>query len=67
MPQLLRLAERGPQSVADAFPRMHDDETVYYITDGSLAEHVATLSSLRCSRSSVKPIPIPGRYSGRFV
>ena len=35
--QLLRLADTGPIEVAAAFPRMHDDETAYYITDGALA------------------------------
>jgi hypothetical protein len=42
--RLLRLAERGPIEVKAAFPRMHDDEDAYYITDGSLADLVATLS-----------------------
>ena len=42
--RLLRLADRGPIGVADAFPRMHDDEDVYYITDCSLAALVGTLS-----------------------
>ena len=42
--RLLRLAERGPIAVKNAFPRMHDDEDAYYITDGSLAALVATLS-----------------------
>jgi hypothetical protein len=41
--RLLRLAERGPIGVLDAFPRMHDDEDAYYTTDGSLADLVTTL------------------------
>lgn len=42
--RLLRLAERGPIHVADAFPRMHDDEQAYYITDGSLSDLISALS-----------------------
>ena len=42
--RLLRLAERGPVPVAAAFPRMHDGEDAYYITDLSLAALVETLS-----------------------
>jgi hypothetical protein len=42
--RLLRLAAPGPIRVEDAFPRMHDGEDAYYITDCSLAALVATLS-----------------------
>jgi hypothetical protein len=42
--RLLRLAESGPIDVAAAFPRMHDDEDAYYITDLSLAALVDALS-----------------------
>jgi len=42
--RLLRLADGGPIDVIDAFPRMHDDEDAYYITDGSLAALAETLS-----------------------
>jgi hypothetical protein len=42
--RLLRLAQNGPIAMALAFPRMHDDEDVYYITDASFAQLVATLS-----------------------
>jgi hypothetical protein len=42
--RLLQLAESGPIRVESAFPRMHDGEDAYYITDGSLAELVATLA-----------------------
>ena len=42
--RLLRLAEKGPIDVVAAFPRMHDDEDVYYVTDESLANLVAALS-----------------------
>lgn len=42
--RFLRLADRGPIDVAAAFPRMHDDENAYSITDASLADPVATLS-----------------------
>src|SRR5205807_8056785 len=41
---LFRLAARAPIAVKAAFPRMHDKEDVYYITDSSLAALVATLS-----------------------
>jgi hypothetical protein len=42
--RLLRLAEGGPIAVKAAFPRMHDEEDAYYVTDGALAELVPTLS-----------------------
>jgi hypothetical protein len=42
--RLLRLAERGPIALKTAFPRMHDDEDVYYVTDGSLSALAAALS-----------------------
>jgi hypothetical protein len=42
--RLLRLASRAPVAVRAAFPRMHDEEDAYYITDGSLAELVETLA-----------------------
>jgi hypothetical protein len=42
--RLLRLAEKRPIDIRAAFPRMHDDENAYYITDASLASLVDTLS-----------------------
>jgi hypothetical protein len=42
--RLLQLAERGPIVMNAVFPRMHDDETAYYVTDLSLAALVETLS-----------------------
>src|SRR5262245_6011751 len=42
--RLLRLAEHAPIAVSAAFPRMHDEEQAYYVTDLSLAGLVSTLS-----------------------
>jgi hypothetical protein len=42
--RLLQLAEAGPVDVVAAFPRMHDGEDAYYITDLSFAALVETLS-----------------------
>src|SRR5262249_29845246 len=42
--RLMRLAESGPIGIAAAFPRMHDGEREYYITDLSLAGLVESLS-----------------------
>jgi hypothetical protein len=42
--QLLRLAEREGITLAKAFPRMHDGESAYYVSDTSLAELAETLS-----------------------
>jgi hypothetical protein len=42
--RLLRLAERGPIALKAAFPRMHDDENAYYITDGSLDDLATALA-----------------------
>jgi hypothetical protein len=41
--RLLELAERNPVDLLSAFPRMHDGEDVYYITDGSLADLALSL------------------------
>jgi hypothetical protein len=42
--RLLELAAAGKADLSAAFPRMHDGEDVYYITDTSLAELADTLS-----------------------
>jgi hypothetical protein len=42
--RLLRLTEAGSIALATAFPRMHEDESAYYVTDTSLVELVETLS-----------------------
>ena len=42
--RLLSLAAECPIALRAVFPRMHDGEEVYYITDSSLAELAATLS-----------------------
>lgn len=42
--RLLSLAADGPIALRAVFPRMHDGEEVYYITDSSLAELATTLS-----------------------
>ena len=42
---LLRLAAEGPLVFADAFPRMHENEVAYYITDLSLMEMMRQFSS----------------------
>jgi len=42
--RLLRLAESAPVSLMSAFPRMHDDEDAYYITDGSLTSTAGALA-----------------------
>jgi hypothetical protein len=42
--RLLTLASREPIRLIDAFPRMHADETAYYVADTSLAELADTLS-----------------------
>jgi hypothetical protein len=42
--RLLRLAEHQPIRAAAAFPRMHEDEDAYYISDLSFADLIETLS-----------------------
>lgn len=42
--RLLRLAEAGRMTLSTAFSRMHEDESVYYVTDTSLVELMETLS-----------------------
>ncbi len=43
--RLLRQAESRPLKLSTAFPRMHEGEEAYYITDGSLAELADALST----------------------
>jgi hypothetical protein len=43
--RLLRLAALAPVELPVAFPRMHDDENAYYITDTSFATLVEALSN----------------------
>ena len=42
--RLLHLADDGPIQLQAAFPRMHAEETAYYITDGSLLDLATTLA-----------------------
>ena len=42
--RLLQLAEAGPIGLAAAFPRMHDGEKAYYVSDGSFTDAIETLS-----------------------
>jgi hypothetical protein len=42
--RLLELADAGNVDLSAAFPRMHDGEDVYYITDTSIAALAETLS-----------------------
>jgi hypothetical protein len=44
--RLLELADGDGISLSEAFPRMHDGEKVYYVTDGSVAELAEALSQL---------------------
>jgi hypothetical protein len=43
--RLMELAAEGPIDLIAAFPRMHDDEASYYVTDASLRACAVTLSS----------------------
>jgi hypothetical protein len=43
--RFLRLADHGPIDLVAAFPRMHEDEDVYYMTDASLCALAETLSA----------------------
>jgi hypothetical protein len=42
--RLLELAKQRPIDLTAAFPRMHEGEDAYYITDGSIVELVETFS-----------------------
>lgn len=42
--RLLQLAAGGGITVRDAFPRMHEGEQAYYVTDGTVAELAETLA-----------------------
>ncbi|MEO8258794.1 MAG: hypothetical protein ABI868_15700 [Acidobacteriota bacterium] len=57
--RLLQLAGDGPIGLAAAFPRMHDGEAAYYITDLSFAALVETLS-----RAAPPLISVAGATAG---
>jgi hypothetical protein len=42
--RFLKLAETGPVDLSAVFPRMHEGEDVYYVTDSSLADLANSLS-----------------------
>src|SRR5262245_52657106 len=56
--RLLELADPGPIALMDAFPRMHEGEDAYYITDGSILELVATLSRMSPALLTYDPDPV---------
>jgi hypothetical protein len=58
--RLLRLAEPGPMVMHAVFPRMHDDENAYYVTDLSLMALVETLS-----RTPAPLVTFTGEGNGR--
>ncbi len=43
--RLLEIAASGPLPLIDVFPRMHDDETAFYVADTSFLDRVRELSS----------------------
>ena len=53
--RLLQLADPGPLDLRAAFPRMHEDEDAYYITDLSLAALADDLSSGAVALLDVTP------------
>lgn len=59
--RLLRLAGAGPIALPDAFPRMHDGEDAYYVTDLSLRQMAADLSGTvppLATFASARPIDV---------
>jgi hypothetical protein len=52
---LMQLMEAGPIAFADAFPRVHDGETAFYIADASLQAVIERLAA------SAPPLIVPGR------
>lgn len=44
--RLLQLVDAGTRDLATAFPRMHADESAYYIADGTLADLAESLSRM---------------------
>jgi hypothetical protein len=55
--RLLQLAAAGVGSLAAAFPRMHEGEHAYYITDLSLLDTAAELSSGSSALLTLGPAP----------
>ena len=61
--RLLQVADAGEIDLVSAFPRMHDDEDAYYVTDCSLAGLAETLSRT----SPPLLIRVPGQISNGRV
>jgi hypothetical protein len=53
--RLMQLMEAGPIAFGDAFPRVHDGETAFYIADSSLQALIDRLAA------SAPPLVVPGR------
>lgn len=67
--RLLELASNGPIVLSHAFPRMHDGENAYYVTDSSLAALAEHLSRTSPPLITLEPSPVPdgGALSGRMA
>ena len=63
--RVLEVARDGPISLAQAFPRMHENETAFYITDSSLMARVHELSSPTIGVLACDARPGPERYGWR--
>jgi hypothetical protein len=61
--RLLQLAANGSIDLREAFPRMHDNETAFYVTDGLLAQMAQDLSSMSPPLLNADFAPGESRYS----
>jgi hypothetical protein len=59
--RLLELAGAGTVDLAAAFPRMHDGEDAYYVTDSSLADLARSLSRTSLPLLTFTPGPMADR------
>ena len=57
--RLLRLAAAGPIELMAAFPRMHEGEEFYYVTDRSLVQLADALSRTSPPLLGFRPDPLP--------
>jgi hypothetical protein len=61
--RLLELSDNGPIDLRQAFPRMHDGETAFYVTDGLLEQMAQDLSSTSPPLLNADFAPGESRYS----
>lgn len=65
--RLLHVAAEAKARLRDVFPRLHDGETAYYVTDGGLLDMVQRLSTSAPALLAIDPATASGRPFDRAI